>query len=154
MIPPEELAGKDPVEVMTIVNRELERLILRRRSLLRDPSAAPRHAPSEQPVVVDESIDEFARGGFAALAQIGAELEAIIVGPPVSRPEPAAPPVPVVPKAEPTVPVAPPESLPGTLGALESELADMLMREGIVVRGLDVARVVAVATGREVTWAA
>ncbi|MCC6407427.1 MAG: lysophospholipid acyltransferase family protein [Planctomycetes bacterium] len=30
VIRPEELAGKDPVEVMTIVNRELERLILRR----------------------------------------------------------------------------------------------------------------------------
>lgn len=30
VIRPEELVGKDPVEVMTVVNRELERLILRR----------------------------------------------------------------------------------------------------------------------------
>jgi hypothetical protein len=46
------------------------------------------------------------------------------------------------------------EPVPATLGTVETELANVLMQEGIVVRGIDVARVVAVATGREVTWAA
>ena len=59
---------------------------------------------------------------------------------------------PVTPEKAEAQPVREPPPL--TLGTVESELASVLMAEGIVVRGIDVARVVAVATGREVTWAA
>lgn len=110
---------------------------------------------SEEPVsrVVepdDDPIDEFARGSFAALAQFGAELEAMLVGGPASgRPG----------NGEPAHPApAPPVEAPATngrrrtLAEVEADLAAVLADEGHVVRGVDVARVVAVATGHEVTW--
>lgn len=126
-----------------------ETLIRRRRELLREQSSA-RQAPREETVSVDQRIDS----GMAALEQFGAELEAIFIGPPPPRPAPEnreakstqAPPTPES--------VAEAEAPPATLGTVETELANILMQEGIVVRGIDVARVVAVATGREVTWAA
>lgn len=127
-----------------------ERLIHRRRELLRDPSSVRRVA-NDQPVTQEDPIDS----GMAALEQFGAELEAIFIGGPPPKPaEPARQ------AAPPTAPVSPAEvppveaAVPATLGAVETELAEALMQEGIVVRGIDVARVVAVATGREVTWAA
>ena len=90
-----------------------------------------------------------------ALEQFGAELEAIFIGgPPPPRTAPksrADTPSPTAEKSE-QQPVREPPQL--TLGGVETELATVLMEEGIVVRGIDVARVVAVATGREVTWAA
>jgi ATP-dependent Clp protease ATP-binding subunit ClpA len=126
-----------------------EGLIRRRRELLRELSGV-RQAPRQETVNVDEQIDS----GMAALQQFGAELEAIFIGSPAPRPAPesrearsAKPP----PKPEPVGEVDVP---PTTLGTVETELATILMQEGIVVRGIDVARVVAVATGREVTWAA
>jgi len=127
-----------------------EGLIRQRRELLREQSGSRESAAREEPVTVDNTIDS----GMAALEQFGAELEAIFIGPPPGRPAPqnreakgATPP----PRAE---PVSQPEALPMTLGTVETALAEVLMAEGIVVRGIDVARVVAVATGREVTWAA
>jgi ATP-dependent Clp protease ATP-binding subunit ClpA len=127
-----------------------EGLIRRRQELLREQSSASRAMAREEPVTVDETIDS----GMTALEQFGAELEAIFIGPPPSRgpttsreTRGAAP----VPRPE---PAQEPERAPATLGSVETELADVLMQEGIVVRGIDVARVVAVATGREVTWAA
>ena len=126
-----------------------ESLIRRRRELLKEQHSGARQAARE-PVTMNESIDS----GMSALEQFGAELEAIFIGPPPSRP---APPdlepkhATSAPKPE---PVKEPEPAPATLGTVETELADILMQEGIVVRGIDVARVVAVATGREVTWAA
>jgi hypothetical protein len=39
-----------------------------------------------------------------------------------------------------------------TLAALDAELGRLLAEEGIVVRGHDVARVVKLATSKEVTW--
>ncbi len=134
----------------------IERLIHRRRALLA-ASASPagrgngrrtNGAPVEDP----DPIDKFARNGFAALERFGAELEAMIVGPEpgaavrTSASAPSAP-------AEPPKP-PPPDDLPPSLGAVEAELADLLASEGAVVRGVDVARVVAVASGHEVTWAA
>ena len=129
-----------------------ESLIRRRRELLRDPARGRQGAGREQPqpVTMEDPIDS----GMAALEQFGAELEAIFIGSP--SPRPAAPatratqPAPAPTRTE--EPVA--EPVPLTLGSVETELADVLMQEGIVVRGIDVARVVAVATGREVTWAA
>ena len=126
-----------------------ERLIRRRKELLKGASNG-RHVAREEAVIQEDPIDS----GMAALEQFGAELEAILIGPPLPKQAPASrapvqPPQP--PKPEPP---SPPEVVPATLGAVETELAETLMEEGIVVRGIDVARVVAVATGREVTWAA
>jgi hypothetical protein len=49
---------------------------------------------------------------------------------------------------------APSVALPrgARLATVESELQRRLVEEGLVVRALDVARVVAVATGRTVEW--
>jgi ATP-dependent Clp protease ATP-binding subunit ClpA len=126
-----------------------EFLIRRRRELLRDPAKSHQSGAREQTVEMEDPIDS----GIAKLEKFGAELEAIFIGSPPPRPAPAprqSPPV-----SEPTRTEVPPtEPSPLTLGTVETELADVLMQEGIVVRGIDVARVVAVATGREVTWAA
>ena len=126
-----------------------ESLIRRRRELLRGEQAS-RSARAE-PISMESPIDS----GISALEQFGAELEAIFIGGPPSRPAPsgegAKGPAPSPP---PQQPAAEPPATPSTLGTVETELADVLMQEGIVVRGIDVARVVAVATGREVTWAA
>jgi ATP-dependent Clp protease ATP-binding subunit ClpA len=126
-------------------------LIQRRRELLRGSARTDRRMPEAEPIPVEDRIDS----GFAALAQFGAELESIFIGPsarPAPPPEPAPAPAASTAPAEPAAPAAPPT--PSTLGEVETELSDALIQEGIVVRGIDVARVVAVATGREVTWAA
>jgi ATP-dependent Clp protease ATP-binding subunit ClpA len=126
-----------------------ESLIRRRRELLRAQQSGARQAAREE-VAMDERVDS----GMSALEQFGAELEAIFIGPPPSknaateREQKNAPPTP-----KPDAPKEP-EPMPATLGTVETELAEVLMKEGVVVRGIDVARVVAVATGREVTWAA
>ena len=107
----------------------------------------------EQSIIMDDPIDSRVA---SALEQFGAELEAIFIGPPPAKP--AAPPNGECEGSdlirEAAQPAAKPEPPVQTLGIVETELADVLMQEGIVVRGIDVARVVAVATGREVTWAA
>lgn len=123
-------------------------LIDERKRLLAHVADEPqaRTAPMDQ----DDPIDEFARGSFAALAQFGAELEAMLVGgPSPERPgngEPARP-APVPPVERPAT-----NGRRRTLAEVEAELAAVLADEGHVVRGVDVARVVAVATGHEVTW--
>jgi ATP-dependent Clp protease ATP-binding subunit ClpA len=126
-------------------------LIRRRRELLREQQAGARQAAREEARVIEDPIDSKVA---SALEQFGADLEAIFIGPTPVR---TAPP-PREEKGSPTPPKqeTQPEPVvpPATLGTVESELASVLMQEGIVVRGIDVARVVAVATGREVTWAA
>jgi len=126
-----------------------ESLIRRRRELLRGEQAS-RSARAE-PISMESPIDS----GISALEQFGAELEAIFIGGPPSRPAPSSESAKgPAPSSPPQQPPAEPPATPSTLGTVETELADVLMQEGIVVRGIDVARVVAVATGREVTWAA
>jgi ATP-dependent Clp protease ATP-binding subunit ClpA len=127
-----------------------ETLILRRRELLKEQSGARESEGREEQVTVDSTIDS----GMAALEQFGAELEAIFIGPPPTRPAPQSRQARETTSAPKSEPASQPEPPPATLGTVETELAEVLMEEGIVVRGIDVARVVAVATGREVTWAA
>jgi len=77
---------------------------------------------------------------FDAFERIGAELEAMFLGPPV-----------------PTERRAQTSTRPAAVRAIaevEIELRLRLAEEGIVVRGVDVARAVAVATGHRVTWPA
>jgi ATP-dependent Clp protease ATP-binding subunit ClpA len=129
-----------------------EILIRRRRELLRDATSVRQGERREQSTIMVDPVDSKVA---SALEQFGAELEAIFIGPPPSRPAaPANGDAKGPTSSEKPAPAAKPEPPVETLGIVETELADVLMQEGIVVRGIDVARVVAVATGREVTWAA
>jgi ATP-dependent Clp protease ATP-binding subunit ClpA len=130
---------------------EAEQLIARRRALLRqlirqgggDQKKNRQYTPSgESP----DEVSAIARDGFAALERFGAELEAMFVGAPSA---PRAVPVP----GEPVV--APPLATPrdnDDLASLDGEIRQHLLLDGIVVRGADIARVVTVATGHQVTW--
>lgn len=102
----------------------------------------------------DDPIERMARDGFAALQQFGAEIEAIFVPPPQVREATAAPTngaATASPSAAESKPRASAEA-PMTLAALDAELHRVLAEEGIVVRGHDVARVVKLATSKDVTW--
>ena len=126
---------------------ESERLITLRRRLL---SSRPRVENNvSNGAANDDAIENFARDGLSALQRFGAELEAMLVGGevvaepsreprPVERPV-AAPPVEAPPNAE-------------SLETVEAALRSRLVSEGIAVRGVDVARVVALASGTFVSW--
>jgi len=145
---------------------DLEALIVERRHLVRlaerDLVAAPR-AAAPRPVeengeLVDDPIERMARGGIAALERFGAELEAAFTGQraPAPTPAPAGPPTDQVPNGQPApAPERAPRVVPAArsrLAALETELQRRLIDAGLVVRGFDVARVIAVATGQDVQW--
>jgi ATP-dependent Clp protease ATP-binding subunit ClpA len=139
------------LQATTRFSPEAEALIVdvrgRRRRRRHEPSSTPEPREPE-PVAPDENgeddaLGKFARDGFAALQQFGAELEAIIAGGPADVPPPTTS-VSVVP----TVEVAP---TPVVLQAVAT-LRDVLLRDGVIVHGTDVARVVAVATGQTVRW--
>lgn len=127
---------------------DTERLIVRRRELLRQSA---RHGEAPRRPKQDEGPDEveaFARDGMAALERLGAEIEAIFVGGPApqsTRPQRAV-------EQSPPPAVAVPPSLADELASLDASLRDHLLTQGVVVRGADIARVVAVATGHQVTW--
>jgi ATP-dependent Clp protease ATP-binding subunit ClpA len=122
------------------------------------PRAERMEEPLDHPELEeDDPIERMARDGFAALERFGAEIEAIFVppGPPVNGREAAAAPAngaaaTSAPRAEPAARPAP--EPPVTLAALDAELHRLLVEEGIVVRGHDIARVVKLATSKEVTW--
>jgi ATP-dependent Clp protease ATP-binding subunit ClpA len=81
--------------------------------------------------------------GLGTFERIGAELEAFFVGTPA----------PVAAEAPKQTPVA--EAVvqrPMSLAPLEADLARVLMEEGIVIRGHDVARVVGLMAGTTVGW--
>jgi len=129
---------------------ETERLItVRRRLLAARPKAAATTNDSQEPG--EDPIENFARDGISALQRFGAELEAMFVGgevleeqspPPQPRPAPA-----------PTRTAAPDEPPNAeSLAVVESSLRNCLLSDGITVRGVDVARVVALATGTFVSW--
>jgi ATP-dependent Clp protease ATP-binding subunit ClpA len=138
---------------------ETESLILERRALLRsgvpaEPAAAPADgeaaAGSGATASAEEEawdpLESLARDGFAALERFGAELEAVLgPGGEASRPRPT-------PSSSEGTRRSAPQSSGRRLAELDVEIARRLAGEGIVVRAHDVARVVAVATGRSVTW--
>jgi ATP-dependent Clp protease ATP-binding subunit ClpA len=127
---------------------ESERLIKVRRQLIDKRQRTQAATGSQEDAQQDDAIENFARDGFSALQRFGAELEAMFVGGDVGievpPPRPAAP-------APPVVDAAP---LPNveSLESVEAALRTRLVTEGIVVRGVDVARVVALATGTFVSW--
>ena len=137
-----------------------EAMILERRDALRrkavpaDPtpaaaSNAESRADSDEMSPDDDTLDRFARGSAAALERFGAELEAMFAGVPAEggRPD-TAPTGQEQPKRANGARIS--EGV--RLAELEAELGRRLLEEGAVVRGTDVARVVAVATGMRVTW--
>ena len=113
-----------------------EGLISRRRAWMRD--AQTRAATTGARTPGNASMNRMARDGIAALERIGAELEAAFV-----RPAPAeygaVEPAPRVPTG-------------AERAALDVDLERLLLDDGIVVRGHDVARVVGLMTGRRVEW--
>jgi ATP-dependent Clp protease ATP-binding subunit ClpA len=91
----------------------------------------------------DAQWQQMAKDSMTALERFGAELEKMFAAPAGGGPGPAHPP----PRPEPVVPE------PVTsLGEIETELAHVLAEEGIVVRGHDIARVVGLMSGRQLTW--
>jgi ATP-dependent Clp protease ATP-binding subunit ClpA len=141
-------------------NPRAEELIRRRSNLLRRDSNPKRDATGaeRERVRQDEPEPESATGErpapdpFGALERFGAELEALFMGPPPRRPtpEPAAAPA----AAPPPAPDANRPSASLSLTEVESELSRLLMEQGIVVRGHDIARVVGLMAGKSVTWSA
>jgi ATP-dependent Clp protease ATP-binding subunit ClpA len=112
----------------------------RRRGRREEPEQQVHEEPTESPGD-DESIEQLARNGFAALERFGAELEAMLVGAPqVEQPAPT-----VTVAEEPAPRTAPPARDWPALRAL-------LQRDAVTVGGVDVARVVALATGQTVRW--
>ena len=105
----------------------------------------------------DDPFGRFARSGFDALERFGAGIEAAIIerlGDPRGRPaapsaRPSAPPA--APAPEPTPPPTPP-ARPRPIAELDEAIRRQLTEDGVVVRGHDVARAVAVATGNDVIW--
>jgi ATP-dependent Clp protease ATP-binding subunit ClpA len=127
---------------------ESERLIKLRRQLVSERQRTQASTGSQGNEVQDEALENFARDGISALQRFGAELEAMFVGGdvgievPPERPAAPAPPVveaPLPPNVE-------------SLETVEAVLRTRLITEGIVVKGVDVARVVALATGTFVSW--
>jgi ATP-dependent Clp protease ATP-binding subunit ClpA len=112
----------------------------------------PRHSSTDgrgaREELRDEAWTQMKTDGMSALERFGAEIEAMFSGVPVDAPPPVphSPP----PRPEPAGPPAPDR----TLGEIDTDLARVLVEEGIVVRGHDVARVVTQMIGRPVEWAA
>ena len=146
-------------QAVTHYSPRAEPLIVRRRDLLRGrPSSRPPEGPETAAAKEAEGhgdeqrdslgsdgdgLDTFARDGLSALGRFGAELEAIFAGPTsasAARPSTTDRPMPA--RSAPTQ----------SLAVLDVELRSILIEDGVVVRGLDVARVVALATGQTVRW--
>lgn len=106
----------------------------------RPTPSTPTEDRNGAPIVEEDPLGQMARDGFRALEAFGAGLEAIIVGP--STEVATAPAVPVTvdtPRAAPVRPAPP-------------SLRAMLERDNVRLRGTDVARAVAVATGHTIRW--
>jgi len=117
----------------------------------------------------DDPLGRMARNGFAALERFGLELEAALssgFARPAAgsaaeggegdaarrqRPAPGADAAGTRPREREPRPGGAPRRRE-RLAALEAELRRRLIEEGLVVRGHDVARVVAVSTGQHVHW--
>jgi ATP-dependent Clp protease ATP-binding subunit ClpA len=143
-----------------------QELIRRRRALAAarpERKGSERQQPRSEPVddamdradPEDDPIERMARDGFAALERFGAEIEAIFV-PPVDVREPAAASTngaaaTSAPRAA-DQPRRAERDEPVSLAELDAELHRVLAEQGIAVRGHDIARVVKLATSKDVTW--
>ncbi|HEX4932412.1 MAG TPA: AAA family ATPase, partial [Gemmatimonadaceae bacterium] len=138
---------------------------------------APRGNPGDPSLGSGETGDDFeslARGGLEALQRFGAELESIFTASPASTAHEREPrdvrdvgggehknAAAASTDAEAATATSPGAGTggrserspaPTSLAVLDVELRSLLIEDGVVVRGLDVARVVALATGHTVQW--
>ncbi len=170
------------LERLIVERRALLNAAERARSVLEEPEAAARsaagsgaagkassaHAPEADPE--EDPLGRIARDGLAALERFGLQLEEAFSGglarssqggqesagrgtPGSARREASG----AAPAAGEGRTVGEPREARGPsrrerLAAMETELRRRLIEEGLVVRGHDVARVVAVSTGQHVHW--
>jgi ATP-dependent Clp protease ATP-binding subunit ClpA len=111
-----------------------EQLIERRIAALKEVARTDREEERRE-------SDAATREPTNAFERFGAELEALFVGAPVAT----------GPGVREANGVARPSVVP-PLAPIEAELARQLMEEGIVIRGHDIARVVGLMAGVDVTW--
>ena len=153
------------MQAVVIYPPRAEELIRRRVAILRREAAGKKHGETDRRSVRQEPspegedlppdraapdpVERFAQDGFGALERFGAELEALFMGPPPRRSTPNAT---AAPEASAPAPTRVP--MPTSLSDVESELTRILMEQGIVVRGHDIARVVSLMSGKTVTWPA
>ena len=119
------------------------------------PTSEPVEDPIDRDQFEDDPIERMARDGFAALAQFGAEIEEIFQPKNGVRETATAPAngTASAPTSESEkTPAARVRPEPVTLASLDSELHHVLAEQGVVVRGHDIARVVRLATSKDVTW--
>ncbi len=161
------------LEKLIIERRTLLSAAEHARSVLEEPESAAQGKPESAARPADAEPEEdplgrMARDGFAALERFGLELEAALSGgfarSAQGTPEDADRSARGVEREVKDAPAreARPherESKPGRaqskrerLATLETELRRRLIEEGLVVRGHDIARVVAVSTGQHVHW--
>lgn len=133
-------------QATTVYSPEAEAVILHmqprsRRRPRRDEPTEPMNETAAEAEGEEEGIEQFARNGFAALERFGAELEAMLVGAPqVEQPAPVV----TMPEESAPRPEPPARDWPA--------LRALLVRDDVTVGGVDVARVVALATGQTVRW--
>jgi ATP-dependent Clp protease ATP-binding subunit ClpA len=111
--------------------------------------------PQDHPELEDDPIERMARNGFAALERFGAEIEAIFVPPEGVREAASAPVNGAAATSAPRQPGGASRSASDDFmspAALDATLKRVLVEEGVVVRGHDIARVVRLATAKDVTW--
>ena len=145
-------------ERLIVERRELARRAARRddgRGERRRPGLADAQTATDSDAELDD-VERFARDSFAALERFGADVEAMLGFGPDQRDQrdPGDASRPVNGDAPPDPPVAPVArgAAPARLAHLDVELRRRLADEGVVVRGFDVARVVALATSSTVRW--
>jgi hypothetical protein len=116
----------------------------------RPPPPEPDDELSQSDREGPDPVERFAQDGFGALERFGAELEALFMGPPPRRPAPNAT---AEPQASPAAAAPASTASSSSLSETEAELNRLLMEQGIVVRGHDIARVVSLMSGKSVVWA-
>lgn len=138
--------------------RRRANLLLRQMNSKNDGSASERdrvrqdepagESPGER--AGPDPVEQFAKDSFGALERFGAELEALFTGAPPRRPTPS--PTDAPPPASPPPPESARAASSLSLSDVEAELNRILMEQGTVVRGHDIARVVGLMAGKSVTW--
>ena len=138
--------------------RRRANLLLREMNTKKDGTASERvrqDEPAGEPTgerAGPAPVEQFAKDSFGALERFGAELEALFTGAPPRRPAPS--PTDASPSASPPPPESHRVTSSLSFSDVEAELNRILMEQGIVVRGHDIARVVGLMAGKSVTWSA
>jgi ATP-dependent Clp protease ATP-binding subunit ClpA len=125
------------LQAVTEYTPRTEELIKQRIDLIKQEAAAEVESVKRERETVARNE------GPNAFERFGAELEALFIGMPA--------PVVAAPERQGVTP-EPRVERPLTLAPLEADLTRHLMEEGVVIRGHDVARVVGLMSGKEVSW--